>query len=532
MVQGARELLECPQLARRHVFHSFAGLPAEGQPLEFPATLVELSRTPTSVRWRAPRLGEHTAEALAELETTGGSAPLPVGNDRSSNGAKHGPLAGLRVLDLSYVFAGPYVGALLGDLGAEVIKIEAPHRLDQTRSSFSPFFENDPGEEFWNRAGAFHVVNRSKRSLALDLGQAEGRALLEQLVCRSDVLVENFTPRVMRKWGMTYEHLATLNPRLVMLSNTGYGATGPWAPFRAQGTTLEATMGVSHYTGYPDGPPTKVGQSYPDFLACWTGLLAIGAALVHRERTGEGQWIDLGMYQLGASMIPEALLDYQVRGHDLPRMGNQDLGALFSRVVPAAGDDRWLAVSIRSAAELGALGSVAGLETLAGQLAGLGMDPLGELLEQALTEWSRGRDAAEAAALLQRAGIAAGPVRDARDLLVDPHLRGRGFYEWVEYGENHRRRPVIGRPYRWHAEATEVSVQRPAPDFGEGNRYVLEGILGLDEPAVARLYEEGVVTDSPRGAGSVAPLDLEVMIQGGVLARIDPDYQELEARQR
>ena len=147
---------------------------------------------------------------------------------------------------------------------------------------------------------------------------------------------------------MTYDHLAALNPRLIMLSNTGYGSTGPWAPFRAQGTTLEATMGVSHYTGYPGGAPSKVGESYPDFLACWTGLLALMAALVHRQRTGEGQWIDLGMYQLGVSVIPEALLAYQASGHDLPRTGNEDLDAVFSGVFPASGDDRWLALHVSS----------------------------------------------------------------------------------------------------------------------------------------------------------------------------------------
>ena len=145
---------------------------------------------------------------------------------------------------------------------------------------------------------------------------AAGREILLGLVTRSDVLLENFTPRVMRGWGMAYDDLAARNPRLIMLSNTGFGSTGPWSSFRAQGTTLEATMGLSRYAGYADGPPSKVGQSYPDFLACWSGLLAVLAALVDRERTGRGQWIDLGMYQLGAVVIPEALVGLQLTGED------------------------------------------------------------------------------------------------------------------------------------------------------------------------------------------------------------------------
>jgi crotonobetainyl-CoA:carnitine CoA-transferase CaiB-like acyl-CoA transferase len=415
------------------------------------------------------------------------------------------------------------MGGLLSDLGAEVIKVEAPHRLDQTRSSFSPFFDNDPGEAFWDRAGAFHVVNRGKRSLSLDLGTEVGRDVLRALIRTSDVLLENFTPRVMRTWGMTYDELAQLNPRLIMLSNTGYGSTGPWAAFRAQGTTLEATMGVAHYTGYEGGPPAKASQSYPDFIACWSGLLAIMAALVHRERSGKGQWIDLGMYQLGATVLADALLRHQVTGADPLRSGSRDLDALFSGVFPASGDDRWLAVSVTGEEQLATLlRTVPGLEdaartTLPGELNGL--------LARAVAAWSLGHEAADAAARLQAAGVPAGPVLDARDLLLDRHLRERGFYEWIDCGAG-TRRPLIGRPYRWESDATTVSIRGRAPDFGEGNDYVLGAVLGLGDEAVAQLRESGIVTDAPVGAGRLEPVDLEVLLENGALARLDPDYLE------
>ena len=192
------------------------------------------------------------------------------------------------------------------------------------------------------------MLNRGKRSVVLDLSAPEGRAALLALVGQADVLLDNFTPRVMRKWGMTYDALAEVNPRLIMLSNTGYGSTGPWASFKAQGTTLEATMGLTSVTGYPDGGPAKAGQSYPDFLACWTGLLAVLAAVISREATGSGQWIDLGMYQLGATVIPEAIIGWQASGVEPPRLGDRDHDARAERVVRTAERDRLVAVSVAS----------------------------------------------------------------------------------------------------------------------------------------------------------------------------------------
>ena len=414
------------------------------------------------------------------------------------------------MLDLSHVFAGPYIGALLADLGAEVIKIEAPHRLDQSRSTFSPFFENDPGAAPWDRAGAFHNVNRGKRSLALDLATAAGRELLRGLVAESDVLLESFTPRVMRGWGMTHDALAALNPRLIMLSNTGFGSTGPWSAFRAQGTTLEATMGLTGLAGHADGPPSKVGQSYPDFLACWSGLLALMAALVHRERTGEGQWIDLGMYQLGAAVIPEALLRHQLTGEEEPRGGALEPGVRFAGVFPAAGLDRWLALSVFTDDQLAALGAAVGCD---------GADDLPD----AVAAWVCSRERAAAAAILQEAGVPAGPVLDARDLFEERQLYERGFYEPARFADGVKRL-LIGRPYRWQGGRTAVATRGPGPDFGEGAAWVLEEVLGLDRAAASALRAAGVVTDAPVGMAPVEPLDLAVMLRSGALIRIDDDY--------
>jgi len=524
-VQGAAQFLSCPQLASRRVFHTFGDLAADGTPIRYPATLAALSRTPMQVRTRAPRVGEHTKEALSEV----GLAPtreMPPAKPET----RVKPLNGIRVIDLSTVFAVPYIGGLLSDLGAEVIKVEAPRRLDQTRAGFGACFDNDPGPDYWNRATTFQTLNRGKRAIGLDLATEQGREILRELVRSADILLDNFTPRVMRKWGTTYDELREVNPRLVMLSNTGYGSTGPWASFKAQGTTLEVTMGSPQYTGYVRGGPMKAGQSYPDFIAAWTGLTALMSALIDRHRTGEGQWIDLGMYQLGPAVIPEALLHFQISGRELARCGDADLTAMISGVFPARGEDRWVAISVANAAQLEMLANVVpGIEPLLPGVAdGAESHELG-IVELAIANWTSELDAAEAADVLQGLGIAAGPVNDARDLVCDPQLRERGFLELADYGPELGHRPLIGRPYRWTSEAAAVAISGRAPRFGEANDYVLRELAGLDDAAIAELRAAGIVADEPLDPPPPRPQDLQLLLSTRILTRVDPDYREVLA---
>jgi crotonobetainyl-CoA:carnitine CoA-transferase CaiB-like acyl-CoA transferase len=499
-VQGPGDLLGCPHLAQRGVFAELPGATPAVRTWRLPAVLSELSRTPTRVRGPAPRPGEDTEAVLAELDTARADQPARV---VVRSAGSDGPLAGTRVVDLSVIFAVPYMGGLLADLGADVVKVEAPRRIDQTRTDWGGYLDNDPGADPWNRSGTYQVVNRGKRSLGLDLSTHEGRDVLCRLVATADVLIDNFTPRVLPGWGLGHDVLAALNPRLVMLSNTGYGSTGPWAAYKAQGTTLEATMGLMAVTGYADGPPARAGQSVPDFYACWAGLLAICAALRHRGRTGQGQFIDLGMYQLGASVLPEALLHRQVHGVDLPRVGAADHDALVSSVVPSL--DGWLAVSARTAEQLLSLRAVVGATHT-------GVEP-------ALRAYAGGRSADEAATLLQAVGVPAGPVLDAGDLAEDPQLCERGFYEDVAVRVAGGRRRLVGRPYVWRSAGSEVGIRRQAPDFGADNDRVLTDLLGLDPGTVARLREHGVVADAPIDPPPARPMDVDLLLAKGTLAR-------------
>jgi crotonobetainyl-CoA:carnitine CoA-transferase CaiB-like acyl-CoA transferase len=514
-VQSAEQLLTCPQLRARSVWRVESGLTVQGTPLQLPARFAEMSATPICNGRPAPKSGADNVFSPRP------SAPEPSnGHNGKTRESPAGPLSGMLVVDLSTVFAVPYLGALLSDFGAEVVKVEAPAKLDQTRSSFGASFDNDPSGDYWNKASSFQVLNRGKRSVAIDLSTAPGRSALRALVDKADILLENFTPRVMRKWGMTYEQLAQDNPGLIMLSNTGYGSTGPWASFKAQGTTLEATMGLTSVTGYPGEGPAKAGQSYPDFLACWTGILTILAALTSRYETGQGQWIDLGMHQLGVTVIPEALISWQTSGQQMPRVGDRDADALFSGLFSTVEPGQIVAVSVTSLHQLG---------TLAGLIPGMPEtfttvdDVSSTALRQRMSDWTRTRTVAEVCAALQSVGVAAGRVMNARDLLQDPHLLSRGFYEWVDHGEMTGYRPLIGRPFRWTSSRSQVAITCRAPRFAEHNDYVLTKLAWLDDAAHQQLRATSVVTDTPVDPPQARPLAIDDMVRRGTLT-MDPDY--------
>jgi formyl-CoA transferase len=520
-VQDTASLLGCPQLHARGAFSEVPGAPTGWRTV---AQLARLSATPQAGPGPVPGLGQHTDEVLAELGTAMPAAPdVPP---RRAGGLRtpareRGPLSGLRVLDLSAVFAMPYLTALLGDMGAEVIKVEAPHRLDQTRVGWGAVFDNEPGDDPWNRSSTFQVLGRNKRSLAIDLATEAGRDVIWELVDRCDVVVEAFSPRVMAKWGMTYPELAARRPDVVMVSNSGYGGTGPWSRYRAQGTTLEATMGIQFLTGYSGGLPAKVGQSYPDFLACWSGLVALMAALLHRDRTGQGQWIDLGMYQLGAVVTPEALLHFQAHGRCLPR-ANEDLDAVFSAVVPAAGADRWLAVSAFDEDRLAALCRVIGVHPGAPGAAGRTAR-----IRAGLATWAGSRERMDGAAELQDAGVPAGPVNDIRDLMLDPHLRERSLYEPIEVAHGVGCRRLLSRPYRWSAPSSALKVRSSSPDLGEGNDFVLRDLLALDPDRVAGLRSAGVVSDGPVNPPPLPRIDLDALLATGEMRTVDPEFRRI-----
>jgi crotonobetainyl-CoA:carnitine CoA-transferase CaiB-like acyl-CoA transferase len=504
LVQGASQLLRCPQHGARQALTPLPG-PGPDRPL-VPAALSRLSRTPARIRQPAPPVGSTSVAASWHHPR---SARYVA---RAAADSAAGPLlAGLKVLDLSNIVAGPYLSSLLSDLGATVIKVEAPTRFDPSRVAFGPFLDNDPGTEPWNRSMIFHGLNRGKKSVILDLSTEDGRAVLRDLVRWADVLVENFTPRVMPSWGMGYEQLKEINPRLVMISNSGFGSTGPWRNFKAQGTTLELTMGIARFTGYPDQEAAKAGQSYPDFIACWAGLVAVLAALVEREHSDRGQWIDQSMYEVGLALMPEALLEVQASHEELGRRGAADLRARVSGLFPA-GDGQLVAVSVFSDTQeesLRKLCESAGMP-IADSAQGLG-EALARLVAQGAAD--------EIIEALQAVAIPAGPLLDIAGVLAHPRAGAQQLFEWVEIDKG-RLMPQIGRPFTLSVSSA-ARIQCRGPRFGEHNQAVLTGTLGYSAEHLAVLYAAEVVSDRPLAKIRPRENDIMRMISQGVVRPVN-----------
>ena len=442
------------------------------------------------------------------------------------------PLDGIRVVDSTYVFALPYAGGLLADMGAEVIKVEGPGRPDITRTGgYSGAFPGgDQGEDWWNRPSTYNLIHRGKQSLTLDLTDPRGRDLFRQLVSVSDVVMENFTPRVMRGWELDYPNLRKVRPDVIMVSNTGYGhGDGPYSGYPAQATTQEATHGHCWITGYPGGPPAKAGASFVDFLSTWTALFAIGAALRYRKRTGQGQWVDMGMYQAGVMFASEYIMDAVANGRDGGRIGNRHPHRAPQGCYPAQGDDQWITLSVADDPQWRSLCGLMGREDLA-------QDPRfsslrsrmdnHDQLDEYIGAWTAGFDKYELMHLLQAQGIASGPVLINRDVHFDPHYQSRGFLERVTYPPERKlgTRPFIGRPYKLSRSA--LRVRGPAPAFGQHNEPLLRDLLGTDEAAYEALFQDAVIAATPLTGEAAPRMSPQEQLERGLLASWDPDYRD------
>ena len=442
------------------------------------------------------------------------------------------PLDGIRVIDSSYVFALPYAAGILADLGAEVIKIEGPGRIDTTRGgAFAGAYpENDPGEDPWNRTATFNMLNRGKKSLVLDLSKEEGLVVLKELIKTSDIVMENFTPRVMRRWGLDYPNMKELKPGIIMVSNTGYGhGAGPYSEYPAQATTQEATHGLAHITGYRGGLPSKAGQSYVDFLACWAALMGIALALRHRHRTGEGQWIDIGMYQLGVYPTSEYILDWQANGRLGERMGNRHPSRAPQGCYPCADDDQWCVISVGDDEEWQALCRVMDRDDLAQDARFANHDGRAKYhdeIDDAIAEWTRTLSKMEVMERAQGVGVPAGPVFDSRDSSTDKHNWARGFLEKVDFPEDRKigQRVLMGRP--WSLSKTPINIKGPGPKLGEHNREVLQTVLGYSDAQCDELEEAGIIGNKPTKPGPLPTMSLDELVKAGRLAYVDPDFKK------
>jgi formyl-CoA transferase len=286
-------------------------------------------------------------------------------------------------------------------------------------------------------------------------------------------------------------------------------------------------MGIVAYTGFEGSPPSKVGQSYPDFLASWTAVFSVLVALRHVRETGEGQWIDQSMYQLGVGTVPEPMLQTQIDGTEIPRYGNHHGWKSPSNLYRAAGEDRWIAISVDSDAKWRRLLQIMGRGDLESDDRFATVDKRrnhNAEVDEIVGAWTAKQDLFEASKLLQQEGIAAGPMMNARDLMFDEHLEQRRFYEPVDFGPDAGLRPLIGRP--WKMRNTPIHIQKGAPDFADANRYLAKEVLGMSDEDVEALYAEGVLGDEPLNPPPVPTGPA----RSNTAVNEDSDYREKMAR--
>ena len=449
------------------------------------------------------------------------------------------PLKNIRVLDLSRVFAMPFAGANLADLGAEVIKVDTCQAqfMDTTRTITGPFPDNRPGDLWWEQGGTFQMLNRGKRSVTLDLRSAESQAIIKDLVRLCDVVLENFTPRVMARFGLDYESLRAEKPDLIMVSNTGYGHSGPWSSFGAMASALEPTHGTGAFMGYmEEGPegrlteghiPNKMGNSYSDFLATWTALGAVMAALLRRARTGEGQWIDLAMYQTGTTVIGSGLLDFAFNGRRTQRIGNRHPVWSPHGVYPCQGHDQWVAIAVRDDDDWQALCQAIGEQELTADPRFC--NPIDrrrdqEELDEIIGSWTSKRTSYQAMDSLQWAGVPAGAVLTSKQALTDPQYLARGFFETVHNPPEVDLRPkgYVGRG--WKFSKSEAAIKGPAPQLGDANEYVLGELLGIDPPQLKAFAADWTIGNRPEGGGPPGAVPLNEQVELGWIAEYDAGY--------
>ena len=407
---------------------------------------------------------------------------------------RKGVLAGLRVVDLSMGWAGPLAAMLLGDFGAEIIKIESVGHLDWWRGST---VGQDAEDRQYERSALFSGVNRNKRGITLDLNDPRCMDSLKELIAISDILVENFTPRVMENFGLTYHAVRQINPTLVMISMPAFGSSGPWRDYAGFGNTIEALSGVAATTGWPDGPPVLASNAYGDPVSGIGAAIGILMALVHRRHGGEGQHIELSQQELVVHHVTHAMMDYVMNGRVHTRQGNRHPTMAPHGVYPCRGDDNWVAIAIESDRDWASLCRVLGHQETAAvpRFKDLpARQRLHDELDQLISNWTPKWDKADLAVRLQDAGVAAAPVNSSAEVLDDPQVKARDSFVWIDraFIGNHPYPNVTAR-----LSATPGEIRKAAPTLGEDNEFVLRQVLGIGRDEFSALKRDRVIGDRP-----------------------------------
>ena len=489
----APEVLEHEQLRVRDAFvrvdHPIVG------PLDLPTTADHQTIIGASVD-RPPLLGEHTGDLADLLARNPATTPEPREVPPSL------PLEGVRVLDVTSWWAGPMAAMILADLGAEVIKIESIQKMDAWRTTLADVDAETP----WETSPLYNGAGRNKISLTLDLTNSTGAQLLRDLVAQSDVLIENLQPKVLPSLGLGYENLRDANPLLVMISQSGFGQTGPWRDYASLAQVGESLAGVGLITGHADGRPMLAGHFIGDSLSATHAAFATLAALDERDRTQTGQHVDLSQLESSLPVAAEALLDYQLNGRTWGRIGNRHPYMAPHGCYPTVIEDEWLVLAIASDDEWHRLAHIINqpwaldpdLATAAARI------DAADRIDSELLSWIVPQTRDELVATLRALGLRTGPVQNPAGVLADRHLEQRAFFQMID-------RPHVGRlPYPSLGigfSQTPTANRLPAPLLGQHNHDVLSRVLGLDDGAIEKLHRERVIGTVP--IAPPAPITLD-----------------------
>jgi crotonobetainyl-CoA:carnitine CoA-transferase CaiB-like acyl-CoA transferase len=399
------------------------------------------------------------------------------------------PLAGVRVLELARILAGPWAGQLLADLGAEVIKLERPGSGDDTRAWGPPFVEGADGTPL--AAAYFHSTNRGKRSVETDFETTEGQALVCALAAEADVLIENFKVRGLARYGLDYASLRQVNPRLIYCSITGFGQTGPYAPRAGYDFLIQAMGGIMHLTGEADGEPQKIGVAFADIFTGLYSVVAIQAALIERERSGEGQHIDACLMDSQVGVLANQALNYMVSGISPKRMGNAHPNLVPYQVFPVA--DGHVVIATGNDAQFKRLCKTLGIAEVADDP--LYADNAGRVahrdrLVATLTDATRRLSRANILTRLEAVGVPAGPIHDLADVFTDPQVVERGMRIDMPAPEAKGGSiPGLRTPITF--SRTPLSYATPSPRLGADND-VVRGAFHKGERMFLRSKKDGL----------------------------------------
>ena len=394
-----------------------------------------------------------------------------------------GALADLRVLELGTLIAGPFCGQLLGDMGAEVIKIEAPGQGDPMRH-WGPQKRGQPS--VW-----WPVIGRNKKGVTLDLRQAEGQSLFKDLVKQADVVIENFRPGTLEKWGCGWEALAAINPRLIMVRVSGYGQTGPYSQRAGYGGIGEAMGGLRYIVGEADRPPSRVGISIGDSLAAVHACMGTLAALHHRERTGVGQVVDAAIYESVLNMMESLVTEFDQLGHVRERSGPILPRIAPSNVYPTR--DGIVMIGANQDTVFARLCEAMGTPALAQDPRYADHTARGDNqreLDAVIANWTATLGTRELLELLEKSGVPSGLIYRTADMLDDPHFKARQAIVETEHPQFGTLRMQNVAP---RLSVSPSSIRAPAPELGQHNDEVFGGLLGIGSATLMALRARGVI---------------------------------------